>query len=86
MNELKQLVIKATMEQFLGVIPRDENSGIPSGLKILLIFNSKTNFENVWAKTTIDAGFDVDTFWADKISGLPSDISNLVRENPQLCI
>ena len=85
-EELKQLVTKATNEDVAKSVENHKNACIPLGLKVLMIFpkhinNSKdcieTNFENTWAMTAKDTGLNVDTFYADRISYLPSDASNL---------
>ena len=85
-EDLKQLVIKATKEQVAKPAEAQGKPCIPLGFKVLMIFpkhinNSKdcieTNFENTWAMTAKDTGLNVDTFYADRISYLPSDASNL---------
>ncbi|MDE0758941.1 MAG: hypothetical protein OSB45_12340, partial [Pseudomonadales bacterium] len=86
LEELKQLVTKATNEDVAKSVENHKNACIPQGLKVLMIFskyinNSKDciegNFENTWAMTAKDTGLNVDTFYADRISYLPSDASNL---------
>jgi len=86
LEELKQLVTKATNEDVAKSLENHKNAYIPPGLKVLMIFskyinNSKDciecNFENTWTITAKDTGLNVDTFYADKISYLPSDASNL---------
>jgi hypothetical protein len=85
-EELKQLVTKATNEDVAKSVENHKNACIPLDLKVLMIFskyinNSKdcieSNFENTWAMTAKDTGLNVDTFYADRISYLPSDASNL---------
>lgn len=86
LEELKQLVTKATNENVAKSVENHKNACMPLGFKILMIFpkyinNSKdcieTNFENTWAMTAKDTGLNVDNFYADRISYLPSDASNL---------
>jgi hypothetical protein len=85
-EELKQLVTKATNEDVAKSLENHKNACIPLGLKVLMIFpkyvfNSKdfieTNFEDTWVMTAKDTGHNVDTFYADRISYLPPDASNL---------
>lgn len=85
-EELKQLVTKATNEDVAKSVENHKNSCIPPGLKVLMIFskyiyNSKdfieNCFEDPWVMTAKDTGLNVDTFYADRISYLPSDASNL---------
>ena len=92
-EDLKQLVIKATKEQAAKPAEAQEKPCIPPGLKVLLVFSKyasssylnistdsdpmESNFEDVWVKTATDAGLNVDTFYADKISYLSPDASNL---------
>ena len=85
-EELKQLVTKATNEDVEKSVENHKNTCIPLDLKVLMIFskyiyNSKdcieNNFEDTWVMTAKDTGLNVDTFYADRISYLPSDASNL---------
>ena len=85
-EELKQLVIKATKKQAAKQAEVQEKSSIPLGFKVLMIFPkyrndwkdcTESNFKITWVMTAKDAGLNVDTFYADRISYLPSDASNL---------
>ena len=85
-EELKQLVTKATNEDVAKSEENYKNACIPLGLKVLMIFSKYINnskdciehhFENTWAMTAKDTGLNVDTFYSDRISYLPSDASNL---------
>jgi hypothetical protein len=85
-EDLKQLVIKATKEQVAKPAEAQGKPCIPLGFKVLMvyskyIYNSKdcieSNFEDTFVVTAKDTGFNVDTFYADRISYLPSDASNL---------
>ena len=86
LEELKQLVTKATNEDVAKSVENHKNACIPPGLKVLMIFskyvhNSKNyiedDFGKTWVMTAKDTGLIVDTFYADRISYLPSDASNL---------
>lgn len=86
LEELKQLVTRATNKDVGKSVENHKNARIPLGVKVLMIFpkyinNSKdcieTNFEETWAMTAKDTGLNVDAFYADRISYLPSDASNL---------
>lgn len=85
-EELKQLVIKATKEQAAKPADAQGKPSISLGFKVLMIFPKyrndwkdrvETNFENTWAMTAKDTGLNVDIFYADRISYLPPDASNL---------
>ena len=90
-EDLIQLVIKATKEQAAKPVGAQEKPCIPPGLKVLFVFckygnssylnistdSMETNFENVWVETATNTGLNVETFYADKISYLSSDASNL---------
>ncbi|MCX5699149.1 MAG: glycosyltransferase [Candidatus Omnitrophica bacterium] len=77
-EELRQLVIIAMKEQAAELVGNyNKEYNISAGLKILLVLNLKTSFEDVWVKTAKNAGFNVDTFDADKISYFSPDVSNL---------
>lgn len=83
LEELRQFVVKAMHDQAAGTVPDSEEECISPGLKVLLIFNKRTNFEDVWAETARSASFHVDTFYADTISYLSPDSSNLENMRTQ---
>ena len=86
LEELKQLVTKATNEDVSKSVENHKNVNIPQDLKVLMIYSKYINnskdciehhFEETWATTAKDTGLDVDIFYSDRISYLPSDASNL---------
>ena len=85
-DELKKLVIKAAEEQAAKSVEDHEKASVSKGLKILMIFSKyinnsmdciESNFEDTWVTTAINIGLNVDTFYADKISYISSNASNL---------
>ncbi len=75
-EELEELILAARDVHPCDTVEEDDEGGSLAGVKILMIFNAETNFEDVWVKTAANAGFVVDTFYANDISYLPSDASN----------
>lgn len=83
LGELRQLVVKAMHDQAAGTVHDSEEECISPGLKVLLIFNIGTSFEDAFVKTARGAGFDVDTFYANTMSYLSPDSDNLENMRTQ---
>lgn len=91
-DELKQLVTKALAEQTAQLMVVYPNSTIPPEITVLMIFpkyvnNSddyiETNFEDTWVVTAKNIGINVEIFYADKISYISPNASNLEVMNQE---